>query len=75
MSVTVPETYDLFPETPSGLLEKIEYYTGRLLALGRLTVSDADAVKARQALEGVLRAQREDLVRTTLVLREPGRGV
>jgi hypothetical protein len=56
------------------LLEKIEYYKGRLLALGRLIVSDVDVGEARQTLEGVLRAQRDDLVRTTLALREPGRG-
>ncbi|HEY1928911.1 MAG TPA: hypothetical protein VGG92_15720 [Caulobacteraceae bacterium] len=56
------------------MLEKIEYYTGRLLALGRLTVGDADAGEVRQALEGVLRAQREDLIRTTTALREPGPG-
>jgi hypothetical protein len=74
MSVTVSESYDLFPEAPSDLLEKIEYYTGRLLALGRLTVGDADAGEVRQALEGVLRAQREDLIRTTTALREPGPG-
>ena len=70
MSVTVPDIYGFLPETPSGLLEKIEFYKGRLLVLGRLTVSDAHAGEVRQTLEGVLRAQREDLVRTTLALRE-----
>ncbi|HSZ52491.1 MAG TPA: hypothetical protein VK801_13035 [Caulobacteraceae bacterium] len=74
MSVTIPESYGLFPEAPADLLEKIEYYKGRLLALGRLIVSDVDVGEARQTLEGVLRAQRDDLVRTTLALREPGRG-
>jgi hypothetical protein len=74
MSVTISESYDLFPEAPADLLEKIEYYKGRLLALGRLTVGDADEGDVRQALEGVLRAQREDLVKTSLALREPGRG-
>lgn len=74
MSVAVPESHAFCPGEPSDLREKVEYYTGRLLALSGLTASGADAGEARQALERVLRAQREDFVRTTLALRAPGGG-
>jgi len=65
------ETTPLEAVSPSGLAEKIEHYTSRLLALARLRLSSEDTGDARQTIEGVLRAQRDELVRTTLTLREP----
>jgi hypothetical protein len=66
-----PETLSCEPGAPANLLEKIEDYKHRLLDLVPLLARGEDAAEARRTVERVLRAQRDELVRTTLALRSP----